>query len=385
MDVCATQLYGIAMPKLAARKSDPYPTAPVRVLDLFAGAGGLTQGFVEAAVPHRTVRAVELDVPGAATFAANHGDVVYAGAIEDWLREESVPSADIVVGGPPCQGFSQLGRRDASDLRNGLWRHYAETIRLSRPHFFVMENVPRFLESPERKLMQEATQPGGILNDYTFEATVLNSADYGAAQLRKRAIVIGHHRDLAFPGFPKATTARGAYATVRDALGELNEKVTQRFLPSGTIEFSGRVLPGTFTTDQLHLTREYRPISTMRFAEIPPGGNRFSLSPELQAPCWRRHRSGASDVMGRLHWNRPSVTIRTEFFKPEKGRYLHPTEPRAITHHEAARLQGFPDSYRWVGTKTAIARQIGNAVPVPLAKALARHLTNQFGHEDHGL
>lgn len=362
------------MPKSAPGKSGTLSCAPVKVLDLFAGAGGLTQGFVEAEVPHETVRAVELDVPGAATFAANHGDVVYAGAIEDWLQEESVPSADVVVGGPPCQGFSQLGKRDASDLRNGLWRHYAQTIRLSQPHYFVMENVPRFLDSPERALMREATRDGGILEDYTFEATILNAADYGAAQLRKRAIVIGHHRDLAFPGFPQATTARDAYATVKDVCGDLSEAVTQRTLPSARTEFAGRTMPGTFTTDQLHLTRDYRPISTMRFAEIPPGGNRFSLSPALQAPCWRRHRSGSGDVMGRLHWNRPSVTIRTEFFKPEKGRYLHPTEPRAITHHEAARLQGFPDSYRWVGTKTAIARQIGNAVPVPLASALASHL-----------
>lgn len=78
--------------------------------------------------------------------------------------------------------------------------------------------------------------------------------------------------------------------------------------------------------------------------------------------------------MGRLHWDRPSVTIRTEFFKPEKGRFLHPEQPRAITHFEAARLQGFPDDFMWVGKKTDIARQIGNAVPVQLGEALSRHI-----------
>jgi DNA (cytosine-5)-methyltransferase 1 len=379
LDLCATQIYGTCMPKSASGKPGSFLSTPVKVLDLFAGAGGLTQGFVEAKVPHETVRAVELDIPAAATFAANYGDVVYAGAVEDWLREESVPSSDIVVGGPPCQGFSQLGRRDASDLRNGLWRHYAETIRLSQPKYFVMENVPRFHDSPELALMWQATQRGGVLEEYTFETAVLNAADYGAAQLRRRAIVIGHHRDLPFPGFPDATVEPSAYATVKDVLSGLDEKITEKALPPGTVEFAGRELPGDFATDQLHLTRDYRPISTQRFAAIPLGGNRFSLPPRLQAPCWRKHQSGSGDVMGRLHWDRPSVTIRTEFFKPEKGRYLHPAEPRAITHHEAARIQGFPDSYRWVGSKTAIARQIGNAVPIPLASALARHLADAIG------
>src|SRR5690606_27946388 len=99
---------------------------------------------------------------------------------------------------------------------------------------------------------------------------------------------------------------------------------------------------------------------------------------EYLAPCWRNHRSGSGDVMGRLWWDRPSVTIRTEFFKPEKGRYLHPTEHRAITHFEAALIQGFPEDYKWFGSKTSIGRQIGNAVPIPLAKAIAESLLDAF-------
>ena len=98
----------------------------------------------------------------------------------------------------------------------------------------------------------------------------------------------------------------------------------------------------------------------------------------LLPACWRKHRIGTADVMGRLRWDRPSVTIRTEFFKPEKGRYLHPTEPRALSHREAATLQGFPDSFRWCGTKLDIARQIGNAVPISLGRELARHLARSL-------
>jgi DNA (cytosine-5)-methyltransferase 1 len=102
--------------------------------------------------------------------------------------------------------------------------------------------------------------------------------------------------------------------------------------------------------------------------------NRFDIPDHLLARCWREHTSGSVDVMGRLSWDKPSVTIRTEFFKPEKGRYLHPTEHRALTHHEAARIQGFPDDYKWVGSKVSIARQIGNAVPIPLGRAIGQHL-----------
>ena len=107
---------------------------------------------------------------------------------------------------------------------------------------------------------------------------------------------------------------------------------------------------------------------------IPEGGNRFDLPDSLKAPCWINHDSGAGDVMGRLYWDRPSVTIRTEFTKPEKGRYLHPTQNRAITPYEGALLQGFPAEHLWVGSKTSIVKQIGNAVPIPLGKAIAQHL-----------
>jgi DNA (cytosine-5)-methyltransferase 1 len=129
---------------------------------------------------------------------------------------------------------------------------------------------------------------------------------------------------------------------------------------------------------ELHFTRQVTSLSLARYRSIPYGGNRFDLPDELRSPCWRRHRSGAADVMGRLRWEEPSVTIRTEFFKPEKGRYLHPTQDRSITHYEAALLQGFPDDFLWSGTKSAIARQIGNAVPVPLARAIAAHLLSQL-------
>ena len=139
-----------------------------------------------------------------------------------------------------------------------------------------------------------------------------------------------------------------------------------------------RRVPGAFSPRELHVSRGYSDISIKRFAKIPEGGNRANLPDYLKAPCWLRHTSGSMDVMGRLHWDRPSVTIRTEFFKPEKDRYLHPVENRAITHYEAALLQGFPDTHRFIGSRTSIARQIGNAVPIPLGAAIARQVLAQF-------
>jgi len=131
-------------------------------------------------------------------------------------------------------------------------------------------------------------------------------------------------------------------------------------------------LPASPTEEDLHWGRNPTALSKKRYRHVPAGGNRFNLPKELTPACWIRKKSGGTDLFGRLWWDRPSVTIRTEFFKPEKGRYLHPKEHRPITHREAARLQGFPDDFWFCGSKIGIARQIGNAVPVALAGAIAR-------------
>ena len=340
-------------------------------LDLFAGAGGLTQGFVEAG-GYSSRGAVEIDLEAAASFRANHGEV-HAGDIEEWLTSCPVPEVDVVIGGPPCQGFSLLGKRDATDLRNGLWRQYARTLLLAAPRYFVLENVGAFLMTPEFAALTAATRQDGLLADYAFDAAVLNAADYGAAQNRRRTIVIGHRRDVPAPGLPEPTRV-GSPRTVREAWAGVPLTPTGVDLPDRRLVTADATFPGPFRSDELHLTRNFAKRTLDRIQSIPPGGNRFDLPDHLLPPCWQNHRSGAGDVMGRLYWDRPSVTIRTEFFKPEKGRYLHPSEHRAITPFEAARIQGFPDDYLWVGSKTSISKQIGNAVPVPLAKAIAEHL-----------
>jgi DNA (cytosine-5)-methyltransferase 1 len=346
----------------------------ISVLDLFAGAGGLSQGMHEASSRFKVVRAVELDRDAAATFDLNHGaGIAYQGGIADWLRDETVPNVDVVVGGPPCQGFSTLGKQDAEDTRNTLWREYAETIVRAQPKYFVLENVAVFAKSQQFRDLTAATEADGVLKDYAFDWAVLNAADFGAPQARKRAILIGSRRDMTEIGLPRATHDREAHISVSDVFTGIPFEVDAD-LSDRRIEVAGRIHRGAWSSRELHVGRDYSEISKKRFKEIPVGGNRFDLPDHLLAPCWRKHKSGSGDVMGRLHWDRPSVTIRTEFFKPEKGRYLHPVANRAITHYEAATLQGFPSDYQFVGSRTAIARQIGNAVPIRLGAAIGAHL-----------
>lgn len=358
-------------------------TGDIRVLDLFAGAGGLTAGLRTASSRFRTISAVEMDAAAAASYEATFGKgIVYTGAIQEWLESGFVPeSADLVVGGPPCQGFSTLGKQDVNDERNMLWEYYAMTLVRVKPKYFIVENVAAFAKSSQFELFERATRSGGLLEGYAFQHEVLNAADFGAPQARKRAVLIGHRRDLAFPGFPAPTHSPSGidglhpYKTVSDTFARIPLSPDMDHLfDTRTLIRNGKAFAGTFKPRELHWSRDYRQISLDRFADIPPGGNRFDLRDELLAPCWRNHKSGSGDVMGRLHADRPSVTIRTEFFKPEKGRYLHPTEDRAITHYEAAKLQGFPNTHRFVGSRTAIARQIGNAVPIPLGRAIASAL-----------
>lgn len=359
-------------------------TIPLTVLDLFAGAGGLSLGFRRTG-RFRTVGAVEIDSAAAATYAANHPEAdLFVGDISQWLRRGGMHQADVVVGGPPCQGFSNLGNRRNRDPRNALWRRYVDALIAVQPSYFVLENVSDFLRSGQFSALLRELRPSGRLGGYRIESGVVNAADHGTAQVRRRAVVVGSLRDLPAPGLPAGSVAGPAgWATVRDAIGDLPGVVDRVDLPRTATTTVAGVLPGPYRTVDLHVGRRPTQLSLSRYASIPPGGNRFDLPDELLADCWRGH-VGSGDVMGRMHWDRPSVTVRTEFWKPEKGRYLHPICDRAITHHEAARLQGFPDDYLWFGTKIDIGRQIGNAVPVLMAQGVAAHLADKMSASRSG-
>lgn len=329
-----------------------------KVIELFAGCGGMALGFKEAGF--RTVLANEWDRDACDSLRANVTDRVLNCAIQEI---EKFPDADVIAGGPPCQGFSNLGERVPNDPRNQLWRHYLRCVEQVQPKIFVVENVPPLLNSAEYVELRRIARDLG----YEVDGRVLNAADYGVPQTRKRAIVIGSR--IGKPSFPAQTHVDPLkrnlltqhlprWRTVRDAIGHL---------------------PLTPTGRDWHIGRNPTAKSLQRYKTVPAGGNRWNLPPDLMPDCWKRKTKGGTDLFGRLWWDRPSVTIRTEFYKPEKGRYLHPVAHRPITHLEASLLQTFPEDFKFCGTKINVGIQIGNAVPPLLAFAIASHVASLLG------
>jgi len=354
----------------------------LRFIDLFAGAGGLSIGFERLSdCPFRAVWANDFNAYAAETYSRNLEIECYSGDIVDILENPKtvIPEADVVIGGPPCQGFSLLNKLRADDPRKKLWIPFMEVIDRSQARVFVMENVPQLLGSLEHQEILAWAEARG----FRVWSDIMLAADYGVPQLRRRAIIVGSKNSDPSVYFPpkrthfdpdkrpeQLTLCGGRYSsnarqwrTVRQAIGDLPPPV------------------GTTIRDEpppydLHFGRTPTSKSIARYKAIPREGmNRFDLqknAPELTPECWIRKKSGGTDLFGRLWWDRPAFTIRTEFFKPEKGRYLHPEQHRPITHREAARFQTFPDPFVFTGSKIEIARQIGNAVPPVLGAAIAK-------------
>jgi DNA (cytosine-5)-methyltransferase 1 len=354
------------------------------MIDLFAGCGGMTSGF--AAKGFKPTLAVEWDLHAAATYAANFGEDHMRWRDIAAVKARDIPKADVVIGGPPCQGFSNLGSKDVNDPRNQLWREYLRVVRTADPKVFVIENVDRFMRSAEFELLLAEAESGSLAR-YDLRFGRLNAADFGVGQRRIRTIVIGSR--IGPIELPDATHARHPssrdikpWVTTKRRIGKVPEDPTSKSLPDSTVEFFGERVPGAFKGLDIHLGRTPTPLSRQRYDHVPPGGGRFDVPDHLLPRCWREKPTGTTDVMGRMRWSMPSHTIRTEFFKPEKGAYLHPQWDeeglhrvnRPITHYEAALLQDFSEKYLWCGSKIQIAKQIGNAVPVGLAKALASHI-----------
>ncbi|MDR3566884.1 MAG: DNA cytosine methyltransferase [Syntrophobacteraceae bacterium] len=353
-----------------------------RLIDLFSGAGGMTIGFTSSfGHAFEPVWANDNNGYATRTYNTNFGEHCVLGDIVDILRGGAVtiPRAEAVIGGPPCQGFSLLNKSRSEDPRKQLWRPFIKVVEKSGATVFLMENVPQLIGSIEHQMILEAAEELG----FKTASARLCAADYGVPQMRWRAFIIGskftdpksvfppkrthfppengHKRIFAEKEIPFVSNPR-PYVTVRDAITDLEP-------PHGT---EIRDVPPPY---DLHFGRSPTAKSLQRYMAVPDEGmNRFDLqerAPDLTPECWIRKTSGGTDLFGRLWWDRPSVTIRTEFFKPEKGRYLHPEQHRPITHREAARIQSFHDGFRFIGSKIEVAKQIGNAVPPGLAARLA--------------
>lgn len=343
-----------------------------KVVDLFAGAGGLSLGMQWAGF--ESVFAVEREEDFARTYAANFGDHCFTGDIRKLAKLGlDGMTADVVVGGPPCQGFSNLTGNKANDPRRKLWRSFLDIVEETEAKAFVCENVPNLISSPEGKsLIKMARKLGFHISEGSVG--VLLASEFGVPQNRRRGIIIGSRL-----GPITLPSPCGPSVTVRDAF-ERGLHESDQPIPLKTIH---SVLPRSPASgSDLHIARNPTAKSLERYRLIPPGGNRFDLqrlAPHLTPDCWIRKQSGGTDIFGRIEYEGPArCTIRTEFYKPEKGRFLHPEADRPITHWEAARLQSFPDSFKWHGTKIRIAIQIGNAVPPLLAKAIGDQLMSHL-------
>ena len=333
-------------------------------LDLFAGAGGATQGFKDAG--YRVLTAVEKSADAVRTFSANHPEVrilerdirrVDPGALRTSLKL-SVGELDLITACPPCQSFSTLGRMDATDSRNDL---ISETERFAReflPVAVVFENVPGVARDPRFELLRVRLEDVGY---HDFRAYDVFASDFGVPQRRRRLIAIA--------------LRAGRGDVLPEELGSILPKSFPVKPPDAgeVIDLAG---PIEGTTDPLHRARKPTPLVLERIRAIPPGGNRFDLPPHLRLDCHKRiKRKGAWAPYGRIWRLGPAPTITTKCTTPSCGRFVHPTEHRGISLREAALLQTFPPRYRFEGGHGSIERQIGNAVPVRLAEALGLAVT----------
>jgi DNA (cytosine-5)-methyltransferase 1 len=253
----------------------------------------------------------------------------------------------------PCQPFSSQNKNKVGDTRSRLILQAVRFAAHLKPTLIFFENVPGLTIEANKNILSKLKNGLEKLGYQLGMPLRVDAADYGVPQRRLRCVMFASLQD-AMPVMPAPYTPESLRITVERAIGDL--------VPLGSGERSA--------SDSLHFARTHLPIAQQRMEHIPQdGGNRFSLPPELELPCHKRH-AGHPDVYGRMKWKDVAPTLTTGCTDITRGRFMHPRDNRAITLREAARLQTFPDFYAFCGSPSDIARQIGNAVPVNLAKAV---------------
>lgn len=346
------------------------------VIDLFAGVGGLSLGFEKQ--DFNVLLANEYDKSIANAYSKNHKETkMIVGDITSLDLKETFGSyagkIDVIIGGPPCQGFSQKGQRKTiHDERNYLFRYYIDVVDLIKPRYFVMENVPNLLTAEKGFFFGEIEE---LFNKmcYSLEHGILNAADYGVPQNRRRAIIIGKLNGNA-PKLPSPTNEK---VTIWDAISDLS------FLESGegAEKQEYKNAPETKYQEKLrenstvlynHVATKHSPITLKRLAMIPPNAGKEVLPEEHIT------KSIYSGTWTRMRKDEISVTLTTRFDTPSSGKFTHPYLNRAITVREAARIQSFPDNFQFIGNKSSQMKQVGNAVPPLLAEAIASVIMNDI-------
>jgi DNA (cytosine-5)-methyltransferase 1 len=305
---------------------------PLLIDSLFTGAGLMDIGFMKAGF--EVAFAVELNGDAVKTYSANLGKHIMQADITEVEKERF--TSPIMIGGSPCQGFSNSNRYTnfLDNPNNKLLRAYIDAVKANKNcQVFVLENVPQILTAGNGQFKKEILQE---LSDFEINCAVLNSADYGAAQLRKRAIFIGSK--IGAIKLPKPEFEPSNYVTVEEAFRGLHERMPNQM--------------------DISVPKQ---LTLKRIKSVPPGGNVHDI-PESFRPSGQH-----SDMYKRLEWKKPSITI----VNPRKAMLLHPEEDRILSVRECARIQGVDDDFVFHGKLDSKQQQVANGVPIKLTEAIA--------------
>jgi DNA (cytosine-5)-methyltransferase 1 len=376
-----------------------------KIIDLFAGAGGLTTGF--HMVGFESLCAIDVNAKALATYKHNYQDtkIIHQDICKInpcdlrlalGLQREKLTA---LIGGPPCQGFSRnipAGDRYLNDSRNKLYQTFLEFVEEFRPLYAVMENVPEILKAYNGVIREEITEKLESLG-YKVVSSSLNAAHYGIPQTRSRAFFLASlDRSLDFPEATHFGDTRSDYrtpkyctqlnlleanifpiVTVKDAIGDLppldaGQDYNAEIYPDAPQTTYQAMMRNQSTKIVNHVARALTPIQLSRARALREGQDARDLPCEL-AP--KKHYSGA---YGRLYWDKPARTITRWVFHPGSGRFFHPTQDRTITIREAARLHSYPDNFHFLGTYNDMASQIGESVPPLLGKVIASSILQAY-------
>lgn len=365
-----------------------------KVIDLFAGCGGFSVGFQQAGF--EIVKAVEFDKQIASSYIYNHPNTqMFAEDIAQIDNEKcfSEHEADVIIGGPPCQGFSMSGERIRAnafkdDPRNYLFRHYLNIVKIVKPDFFVFENVKGILTMKKGNIFNEILK--SFSDKANFDGTqyfvshrLVKAIDFGIPQKRERVIIFGSRdKNIDFNKYFEKTLQRFQIkkadflkpVTVWDAISNLPHTTENGIIdnPNAKTDFQNQLSAQSQKITN-HYTPNHSEKTIERMKQIKNGDNWTSLKDNI--------KSIHSGSYGRLKKEDVSPTIVTRFDTPSGGKFIHPTKNRTLTPREAARIQSFPDDFVFLGTKSSICKQIGNAVPPKLAYFLAEIIKDIYRYD----
>jgi DNA (cytosine-5)-methyltransferase 1 len=378
-------------------------STPLTAVDLFSGAGGASLGIAGAGFDLRV--AADFDAACGMTHSANLLGEFIAADLRDVDSEKILTAAglakgqlDLLFAGPPCQGFSMMGARVVWDRRNNLFREVLRVADETRPRCIVLENVPGLVTLAGGAYLR-AIMTGLQDLGYSAACAELLAAQYGAPQMRWRLVIIAWRSDLAIPaghGFPRPTagptgigslvpnvTIRPAetagFVTTRQAISDLprieaGEEVTWYTGPPAS-DYQRAMREGLTHELHNHYAARLSAANLERLKLLAPGQDWRDLPYELLPPGMQRAlRKDHTRRYRRMTWDGVPRSVITRFRDPKSGEYTHPEQHRTISIREAARLQGFPDRFAFHGDLSSQYDQVGNAVPVPLAQAIAREV-----------